>query len=93
MQILIADELMRFLIKSRAGIQFISKRKFDILHKGDGMCFCAKIGAMKHFISCCPMSALLLTKRINNTGRIIVQAIEVTNRKNLVKSITGQYMY
>jgi hypothetical protein len=34
-----------------------------------------------------------MTKRHNNVGRIIVQAIDAYNRKNLVKSINGQYIH
>jgi hypothetical protein len=34
-----------------------------------------------------------MTKRHNNVGRIIVQAIETINRNNLFKIITGQYMH
>jgi hypothetical protein len=29
------DGLMKFLVKSRVGIQFTPKRKFDILHQGN----------------------------------------------------------
>jgi hypothetical protein len=42
-----ADGVRRFLIKSRAGIQFTPKRKHDILHTGNGLCNCVKIGPMK----------------------------------------------
>jgi hypothetical protein len=34
-----------------------------------------------------------MTKRHNNVGRIIVQAIEANNRKKLVKSISGQFIH
>jgi SNF2 family DNA or RNA helicase len=50
----LSDELARFLIKSRAGIQFTPKRKQDILGFGNGLCACGKAGTLKHLISCCP---------------------------------------
>jgi hypothetical protein len=34
-----------------------------------------------------------MTKRHNNVARIIVQSIEVNNRRNLIKSETGQYIH
>jgi hypothetical protein len=34
-----------------------------------------------------------MTKRHNNLARIIVQAIEVNNRKNIIKSTTEQYIH
>jgi hypothetical protein len=34
-----------------------------------------------------------MTKRHNNVGRIIVQAIEANNRKNLIKWTNGQYIH
>jgi hypothetical protein len=34
-----------------------------------------------------------MTKRHNDVGRIIVQAIDANNRKNLVKSINDQYIH
>jgi hypothetical protein len=89
----LADGLMRFLVKSRAGIQFTPRRKFDILYQGSGFCQCEKIGSMKHLISCCPYRASLMTKRHNNVARIIAQAIESNNQRNLIKSETGQYIH
>jgi hypothetical protein len=88
-----ADEIARFFIKSRAGIQFTPKRKLDILHTENGLCSCGKIGSMKHIISCCSHSASLMTKTHNNVGRILVQAIEANNRKKLIKSTSGQYIH
>jgi hypothetical protein len=44
-------------------------------------------------ISCCPHRAGLMTKRHNNVGRIVVQAIEANNRKNLIKCTNGQYIH
>jgi hypothetical protein len=88
-----ADRLARFYIKSRAGIQFTPKGKYDILYSGNGLCSCGKIGSMKHLISCCPYRASHMTKRPNNVGRILVQAIEANNRKKLVKSISGQFIH
>jgi hypothetical protein len=73
----LGDDVTRFLIKSRAGVQFIPKRKLDIFHIGNGLCGYRKVGSLKHMISCCPYRAGLMTKRHNNVGRIIVQAIEV----------------
>jgi hypothetical protein len=67
-----ADGLMRFLVKSRAGIQFTPKRKFDILHQGNGFCQCGKIGSIKHLINYLPYRASLMTKRHNNVAKIIV---------------------
>jgi hypothetical protein len=61
-----ADGIARFFIKSRAGIQFTLKRKLDILHTGNGLCSCGKIGSMKHIISCCSHRASPMTKRHNN---------------------------
>jgi hypothetical protein len=81
-----ADGVIRFFIKSKAGIQFTLKRKHDNLHTGCGLCSCGKIGSMKHIISCCPHHPSLMTKRHNNVGRILVQTIEANNRKKLVKS-------
>jgi hypothetical protein len=34
-----------------------------------------------------------MTKRQNNVGRIIVQAIEANNRRKLVKCVNGQYIH
>jgi hypothetical protein len=48
---------------------------------------------MKHLISCCPYRASLRTKRLNNVTRIIAQVIEANNRKNLMKSATGQSIH
>jgi hypothetical protein len=80
---------MRILVKSRAGIQFTPKRKFDVIHQGNGLCQCGKIGSMKHLINSCPYRASLMTKRHNNVAKIIVQAIEANNGRNLIKSETG----
>jgi hypothetical protein len=88
----LADGVTRFLIKSRADIQFTPKLKNDILHTDNGLCNCGKIGFMKHLISCCSHRASLMTKRHNNVGRIIVQAIEANKRKKLVKCMNGQCM-
>jgi hypothetical protein len=79
-----ADGHMKFLVKSRAGIQFTSKRKFDILHQGNGLCQYWKIGSMKYLISYCLYRASLMTKGHNKVARIIVQAIEANNRRNLI---------
>jgi hypothetical protein len=38
----LADGVTRFLIKSRAAIQFTPKRKHDILHTGNGLWSCGK---------------------------------------------------
>jgi hypothetical protein len=57
------------------------------------MCKCGKVVTMKHIISCCPHRAALKTKRHNNVARILVQAIEVCNRKELIKSTTEQYIH
>jgi hypothetical protein len=89
----LADGVTRFLIKSRAGIQFTPKRKLDILHIGNGLCGCGKVGSLKHMISCCPHRADLMTKRHSNVGRLIVQAIEANNRKNIIKCTNGQYIH
>jgi hypothetical protein len=89
----LADGLARFMVKSRAGIQFTPKRKQDILGHGDGLCTCDKVGTLKHIISCCPLRASLMTKRHNNVAKIIAQAIEANNRKNIIKSTTGQYIH
>jgi hypothetical protein len=88
-----ADGIARFYIKSRAGIQFTPKRKHDIFHTGSGLCNCGKIGSMKHILSCCPHRASLMTKRHNNVGRILAQAIEANNRNRLIKSNSGSYMH
>jgi hypothetical protein len=89
----LADGLARFMIKSRAGIQFTPKRKADILHQGDGLCACGRTGTLKHMLSCCPFRGSLMTKRHNNVAKIIVQAREANNRKNLIKSTTGQFIH
>jgi hypothetical protein len=34
-----------------------------------------------------------MTKRHNNVGRILIQAIEANNRKKPVKSTNGQYIH
>jgi hypothetical protein len=73
-----ADGRMMFLVKSRAGIQFTSKKKFCILHQGNGLCQHGKIRSMKHLISC-PYRASLTTNRHSNVTRIIIQAIETNN--------------
>jgi hypothetical protein len=89
----LSDGLARFMIKSRAGVQFTPKRKSDILRQGDGLCACGKSGTLKHILSCCPFRAPLMTKRQNNVAKIVVQAIEANNRKNIVKSTTGQFIH
>jgi hypothetical protein len=81
------------MIKSRAGIQFTPKRKHDILNQGNGLCACGKTGTLKHMISCCSLRAPLMTKRHNNVAKIIAQAIEANNRKNIIKSTTGQFIH
>jgi hypothetical protein len=58
----LADGLARFMIKSRAGIQFTPKRKHDILNQGNGLCACGKTGTLKPMISCCSLRASLMTK-------------------------------
>jgi hypothetical protein len=87
------DGVARFYVKSRAGIQFTPKRKFDSLHTGNGLYSCGKVESMKHIISCCSHRASLMTKRHNNVGRILVQAIGANNRKKLVKSTIGQFIH
>jgi hypothetical protein len=89
----ITDGLARFVVKARSGIQFIPKRKLDILHSGDGLCSCGKLGPKKHMISCCMHRASLMTKRHNNVAKIVVQAIEASRRKELTKSVMGQYIH
>jgi hypothetical protein len=89
----LADGLARFMIKSRAGIQFTPKRKQHILGQGNGLCACGKFRNLKHILSCCSMRAPLMTKRHNNVAKIIVQAIEANNRKNIVKSTSGQFIH
>jgi hypothetical protein len=89
----LADSLARFMIKSRAGIQFTPKRKHDILNQGNGICECVRVGSLKHIISCCPIRAALMTKRHNNVARILVQAVEANHRKELIKSSTGQFIH
>jgi hypothetical protein len=79
---------MRVLVKSITGIQFTPK-KFDIILQGNGLCQYGKIGSMKYLIICCSYRASLMTKRNNNITKIIVQAIEANNRRNLIKSETG----
>jgi hypothetical protein len=86
----LADGVVRFFVKSRAGIQFTPKRKHDILHQGDGLCKCGKVGTLKHMISCCLLRTVLMTKRHNNVAKIVAQAIEANNRKEIIKSTTGQ---
>jgi hypothetical protein len=81
------------MVKSRAGIQFTPKRKQDIFGHGNGLSTCGKVGTLKHMISCCPLRAALMTKRHNNVARIIAQAIEANNRKNIIKSTTGQFIH
>jgi hypothetical protein len=51
------------------------------------------MGTLKHILSCCPLRAALMTKRHNNVAKIIVQAIEANNRKNLIKSTSGQFIH
>jgi hypothetical protein len=34
-----------------------------------------------------------MTKRHNNVARIVAQAIEVNNRKEIIKKTTGQYIH
>jgi hypothetical protein len=87
------DGLARFVIKARARIQFTPKRKLDILGSGNGLCSCGKFGTMKHMISCCMHRSSLMTKRHNNVAKIVVQAIEACRRKELTKSVTGQYIH
>jgi hypothetical protein len=89
----IEDGVARFFIKSIADIQFTSKRKHDILLAGTSLCSCGKIGSIKHIISCCPHRAGHMTKRNDNIGRILVQAIKANNRKKLVKSTNGEYIH
>jgi hypothetical protein len=48
---------------------------------------------MKHIISCCPERVALMIKRHNNVARIFVQAIEACNRKEIIKSTTGQFIH
>jgi hypothetical protein len=88
-----ADGIARFFIKSRAGIQFTPKRKHDIFNTGSGLCSCGKIGSIKHILSCCSHRASLMTKRHNNVGRILAQAIEANNRNRLIKSNSGSYIH
>jgi hypothetical protein len=40
-----------------------------------------------------PHRASLMTKRQNNVGRILVQAIEANNREKLVKNTSGQNIH
>jgi hypothetical protein len=47
---------------------------------------------MKYLINCCSHRASLNIKRHNNVARIIAQAIEANNMKELIKSTTGQYI-
>jgi hypothetical protein len=88
-----ADGRMKFLVKSRAGIQFTMKKKFCILHQGNGLCQHGKIGSMRCLINCCPYRASLMAKRHNNVTRIIIQAIEANNQRNPIKVKTNQYIY
>jgi hypothetical protein len=87
------EGLARFLVKSRAGIQFTPKRKLDILRNGSGLCNCGKFDTMRHMISCCMHRASLMTKRHNNVAKIVVQVIEACRRKELTKSVTDQYIH
>jgi hypothetical protein len=43
-------------------------------------------------INSCPHCAGLMTKRHNNVGKLLVQAIEANDRKKLMKSTSGQYI-
>jgi hypothetical protein len=87
------DGLARFVVKARAGIQFTPKRNLDILGSGNGLCGCGKFGTMKHILICCMYRAALMTKRHDNVAKILVQAIEACRRKELTKSMTGQYIH
>jgi hypothetical protein len=87
------DGLARFVVKVRAGIQFTPKRKLDILNSGSGLCSYGKFGTLKYMISCCMHRASLMTKRHNNVAKVVVQAIEASRRKELMKSATGQYIH
>jgi hypothetical protein len=89
----LADGMARFYIKSRAGIQFTPKRKKDILKVGDGLCSCGKFGTLKHILSCCSHRAPLMTKRHNNVAKIVVQAVEASNRKKIIKSSTVHFIH
>jgi hypothetical protein len=40
-------------------------------------------------LSCCPLRAALMPKRHNNVARIVAQTIEANNRKEIIKSTTG----
>jgi hypothetical protein len=39
------------------------------------------------------MRTALMTKRHNNVAKILAQAVEANNRKEIIKSITGQYIH
>jgi hypothetical protein len=52
-----------------------------------------KTGSMRHLISCCSYRAALMTKRYNNVAKILAQAVEACNRKELIKSSTGQFIH
>jgi hypothetical protein len=58
-----ADGLIRYLIKSRAGIHFTPKRKKDILNQDNRLCSCDKTESMNNIIDCCPPRAVLMTKK------------------------------
>jgi hypothetical protein len=44
-------------------------------------------------LNCCPLRAALMTKRHNNVVRIVIQAIEANNRKEITKSTTEQCIH
>jgi hypothetical protein len=90
---LMTDRFMMIVVKSRTRIQFTPKSKFDSQIQSNGLCQYRKIRSKKHLISCYPYWASLMIKCHNNGERIIVQAIEANNRRNLIKSKTGQYIH
>jgi hypothetical protein len=48
---------------------------------------------MKHLIGCCPYRAGFRTKKHNHVARIIIQAIEANNWRNLIKRETVKYIH
>jgi hypothetical protein len=84
---------MRLLIKSRAEIQFMAKRKIDILNQGNGFYSFSKVVSLKHILSYCSYRDHFMTRRYDNIGQLIVQAIQATNRNDVIKCSTDLYLH
>jgi hypothetical protein len=78
----INDGLMRYIVKSRAGVIWDAHQKHRYLGEGDSLCSCGKIGNFNHLMNNCLQQGTRMTKRHDAIVDIVGQAAQLHKIRN-----------